>query len=188
MPNSETVFQIGLSFVLKEEGGLSNDPSDSGGLTNHGITNFEYQNWRQRMQWPQKDVSTITSDEVECIYQHDFWNPIQGDNLASDLPRLAVVVFDWSVNHGPSGAIKDLQRCVGAVIDGNCGPNTLAAVRAFVAQPGNSEWVLCRNFDAARKAWYAEDVQAHASQRRFLNGWDNRIAALENFLSNVNFS
>ena len=174
--------------MLKAEGGIVNDKFDSGGLTNHGITDREYQNWRQRMQWPQKDVTTITDNEVEAIYQHDYWNPICGDNLAVDLPKLAIIVFDWSVNHGPHGAIEDLQQCVGASVDGVCGPDTLAHVRAWVAQPGNSEWLLCQKFDAARKAWYAADVQAHASQRRFLNGWDNRVAALESYLANVSFS
>ena len=182
----DQVFDLALAFVLPTEGGVSNDPNDSGGLTNHGITQAEYDSWRKRTLVPLQSVTQITSDEVDAIYRSDYWNPIQGDNLSVDLPKLAIIVLDWSINHGPAGAIQTLQRCVYSVPDGIIGPHTLGAVRSYVLQ--NSEWALCQAFDAARKAWYIQDVAANSSQRRFLTGWENRIVDLEKYLTNINFS
>lgn len=41
------MFAEALPFILKEEGGFVNDPADSGGATNKGITQTTYDTHRK---------------------------------------------------------------------------------------------------------------------------------------------
>lgn len=192
MPNPDDVFRAGLSFVLQQEGGFSNDPADSGGATMHGITQKEYDSYLTRHGATPHSVKTIADLQVANIYREDYAKPIRFDSLVAgvpSLPKLAIALLDWSINHGPSGAIKDVQRCVGlpdSEVDGQMGPMTLEAIRAWVSIHSGDELVV--GFDKARRDWYAADVRANASQRRFLTGWQNRVDDLDKFLASANFA
>ncbi|NBV35020.1 MAG: hypothetical protein EBR81_14820 [Proteobacteria bacterium] len=57
-----------LKFVLSQEGGYSNDPADSGGATNFGITHTEYDKNRIERGLPTQSIRLITAEEVRSIY------------------------------------------------------------------------------------------------------------------------
>ena len=68
--------------------------------------------------------------EVGAIYKNLYWDRISGDNLPSGVD---FAVFDYAVNSGVSRAAKTLQSVVGVAQDGQIGPQTIQATKAYVA-------------------------------------------------------
>lgn len=113
-----------LPFVLKEEGGYSNDAHDSGGMTMEGIIQREYDRYRSAHGQPHQWVKNISPDEMHDIYFGEYWLPHCPDLLAG----LDLTYFDLCVNGGPMRAAVTLQRALGIHDDGQWGPQTSAAV------------------------------------------------------------
>lgn len=77
-----------ISFVLAHEGGYVDDPRDSGGETNWGISKRSY---------PNVDIKNLTRNQAIGIYERDFWMASGSDKL--DWP-LCLIHFNASVNCG----------------------------------------------------------------------------------------
>ena len=87
-------FDKALKFVLKWEGGYSNDPNDPGGETKYGISKRSY---------PELDISKLTLKQVKEIYYQNYWLKAGCD----DLPYpFNIVVFDTAVNMGRRRALE----------------------------------------------------------------------------------
>ena len=103
----KTKFETALEFTLKYEGGYVDHPSDPGGATNHGIT---LRTAKENAVDVDKDGDTEKEDMKKLpletamqIYKAQYWNVIRGD----DYPvGYACSMFDASVNHGPTQALK----------------------------------------------------------------------------------
>jgi lysozyme family protein len=112
-----------LRRVLVHEGGYSNHPSDPGGPTNWGITIHE-----ARAYWKKEatadDVRSMPVDVAKNIYRSKYWDAMCCDNLPAGVDY---AVFDYGVNSGIARAARVLQRLVGASVDGEVGPDTIAA-------------------------------------------------------------
>lgn len=93
------LFKQALQFVLKWEGGYSNNPNDLGGATNKGITQNTYNAWLASKGLAARDVKNITDKEVEEIYYRNYWLKSGCDNMT---PKFAVICFDTAVNMGVS--------------------------------------------------------------------------------------
>lgn len=100
------LFKKALNFVLRWEGGFSNNPHDLGGATNKGITQNTYNAWRKSKGLPPQDVIKITDDEVEKIYFERYWTPAGCSKMSG---KFAVLVFDTVVNMGLSRANEFLK-------------------------------------------------------------------------------
>ena len=153
-----------LGLVLKNEGGFVNDPDDSGGATNKGITIGTLSSYLRR-EATIDDVKNISDEQVESIYKKSYWSKVLGDKLPTGLD---VVVADMAVNAGVSRAAKLLQRAVGAVQDGKIGPNTLKSVEKLVQSHGAD--ALVNKYSKHRENFYNS-----LNQQKFINGWLNRV-------------
>jgi lysozyme family protein len=143
-----------IKVILRNEGGLANDPSDSGGLTKYGISKAAY---------PNVDIRNLTLDDAEAIYKRDYYDPCKIDQITDS--KLALHVFDFAVNAGVGRAIKHLQQVAGVTpADGLIGRITLARV--------NSGDYL-NAFVADRKAYYRKI--AVGKNAKFLPGWLHRV-------------
>jgi lysozyme family protein len=91
-----------ITEVLKSEGGYTNDPSDSGGATNYGITIADYKKYINKNGTPD-DVRNMTVDQAKIIYKNRYWNALACDDLPSGVDY---TVFDYGVNSGISRANK----------------------------------------------------------------------------------
>ena len=162
-----TDFERALAIVLKFEGGFVNDPLDKGGATNKGITQRVYDAFRTKKGLPLRSVELIEDAEVSEIYSTGYWVPIGGDSLSwpSNL-----VLFDCAVNAGPKQSIRLLQGVAGLPVDGQLGPNTLAA-----AKTASVEKLLL-----ARCWFYCDLVRKDSTQQKFLPGWIYRTHQLFN--------
>lgn len=94
-------FEKALKFTLQWEGGYVNNPNDSGGATNKGITQRVYDEYLVNKGLPPFSVRNILQKEVEDIYKELYWNKIGADILD---PKLAIAAFDFAVNSGVTTA------------------------------------------------------------------------------------
>ncbi len=168
-------FDYCLAFVTGPdiEGGLSNHKADRGGLTNHGVTQKTYNEYRKNAGLSPRSVTGITSDEVTAIYRTKYWNVAKCGVMPAPLD---LYVFDAAVNHGPARAVKLLQRALGEDDDGQVGPVTVGALQEEVAAGQLPE--LCRNYLATRQDFYDQIIENDPSQQVFANGWSNRLEHL----------
>ena len=132
-------FSRALRVILKLEGGYSDDSRDSGGKTNHGITekvarSFGYAG----------DMRELPLEVAENIYRSGYWNNCRCDQLPYPL---SLYVFDAAVNQGSDAAKKMLQAALGVKQDGLIGAVTLAA-----AQKAGAE--VCALYMAGRALRY----------------------------------
>ena len=140
----------------EHEGDMSDDPLDPGGLTRYGISHKSY---------PGEDIANLTVERAKELYARDFWGP-SGCDVVPD--KLKYQLFDTGVNTGPKEAVRILQRALGAVVDGELGPNTILRVSSC-----DPQWLL-RRFAAFVIRYYTSlprDEWAHDGA-----GWMNRLA------------
>ena len=158
-------FEECLARVLKHEGGYVNDPLDSGGRTNLGVTQRV---WEEFVGHPvsEADMRALTPQKVAPMYKIKYWNP----SYCAVLPKgLDYVVFDFAVNAGTGRSVKTLQSAIGCVADGVIGPKTMAAING--ANPKD----LIAKFSDARADFYQGIVTRKPDQARFIKGWLNRV-------------
>lgn len=162
-------FRDGLRFVLRWEGGFVDDPADPGGRTNRGVTQKTYDGWRARQGLPRRDVLHIEGQEVEAIYEADYWRTAGCDRLPESL---GLIAFDTAVNMGVRRSIRILQTSLGCAADGRFGPITAAASAG--CDPGPTALTYCR----VREEIYRSLARRNPTLGKFLKGWLNRLNSL----------
>lgn len=161
-------FKIALKQVLIYEGGFVNHPNDPGGPTNKGITLRTYSAFLGR-QASVEELKNITDYQVEQIYKTHYWNVNQCNLLPTPSDLL---VFDASVNHGPSRATKFVQKVIGERETGRVTVDTVKRINAYMTKNGVGPFI-----DAVmdnRELFY----RGLPSFKVFGNGWINRAKDL----------
>lgn len=121
-----------LPFILKYEGGFVNDPADSGGATNKGVT---IATWRSvgydkdgDGDIDVQDLKLISNKDVrDRVLKPHYWDRWKANQIQSQ--KIANILVDWVWASGANG-IKIPQRLLGVAVDGIVGAKTLAAVNA----------------------------------------------------------
>lgn len=90
-------FDKAIEFVLRWEGGYSNDPNDPGGETKFGISKRSY---------PELDINKLTLKKAKEIYYQNYWLKCGCDTLPFPFN---IVVFDTAVNMGRRRAMEFLN-------------------------------------------------------------------------------
>lgn len=183
-----------LPFILKFEGGFVNDPADSGGATNKGVT---IATWRSvgydkdgDGDIDVQDLKLISNKDVrDRVLKPHYWDRWKADQIQSQ--KIANILVDWVWGSGANG-IKIPQRLLGVTVDGIVGAKTLAAVNA--ADP---DVLFDRIYQAREKflhditnqsiASYEKKIKRKATnaelmkhtKKRFIKGWLNRLAAIK---------
>lgn len=168
-----------VNKVIKIEGGYVNDPKDSGGETNWGITiavarAFGYTG-------PMRDM---TRQQAAEIYKARFWDSMRLDDVAAISPQIALELFDSGVNVGTQRAGEWFQTCLNAfnqegswyrdiTVDGRIGPMTIAAFRDYMTRRvrNHGERVMLRALNALQGAFYIDLSQRRQKDERFVYGW-----------------
>jgi uncharacterized protein (TIGR02594 family) len=158
------LFDRALAHVLDMEGGWADDPHDPGGPTNFGITLAAYARHKgvqvtaANAAQLEAELRAIPQATVRRIYHEGYWRPASCPALPASL---ALFHFDAAVNQGVAAAARMLQEAVGATIDGEIGPETLAsAAGAPMAQ------ALARYADIRRRHY-----RSLPTFWRFGKGW-----------------
>lgn len=156
-----------LSDILKQEGGLVDDPADPGGITNFGITVETLTEYYGHPATPEM-VKGLTADVAMQIYQSLYINRPGFGQIQNDTLRWLVV--DTAVNNGRGRTIRWLQAAVNVPEDGIFGEQSLAAVNMY---PKTAYYLLIQT----RIVKYGELVEQNHVLVKFVAGWLKRAAA-----------
>jgi len=147
-----------IDDILKKEGGYVNHPADKGGRTDKGITERDHpEAWKD---------NKVTEEEARDIYLKKYVNG-PGFHQVTDYPLMSQLV-DYGVNSGPAIAIQALQRVLKVNVDGELGPQTLAALAARDPREVNNLLMV------ERLRMFGRIVARNKSQAAFIAGWINR--------------
>jgi len=156
--------EICIPKILKHEGGYVNHPSDPGGATNLGITIGTFRRYI-KPKGTIADLKKLTQAQAVVVYKGQYWDAVHADLLPYGVDYS---VADFAVNSGPSRAARELQRAVGATVDGKIGPQTIAAVRAMPAKD------VIRQINARRLA-FMKRIRGGKLWVTFGRGWQRRV-------------
>lgn len=164
-------FEKAFEEIIGIEGGYVNDPVDPGGETKFGISKRAY---------PHLDIKNLTLEEAKDIYYRDYWNPqyLRLDNISEY--KIALEIFDTSVNMGRSTAAEFFQKSLNAMNrnevnfpdikeDGWIGYVTLSAYDRV------DKFTLLKVLNGYQFMRYVHIIERNPSQERFFNGWMKRV-------------
>ncbi len=172
-----------ISEILRKEGSIyTNNPDDSGGPTRYGITLATLARYRGRATTA-AEVMRLTETEAREIY-HQRYVMEPGFGPILDLSQgICAELVDTAVNAGAARAAEFLQRSLNGLnrqgkdypdirVDGQCGPGTLAALRAYLARRGREgETVLLRALNCLQGEFYIGLAERRPKDETFLYGW-----------------
>lgn len=169
-------FSIAYAITNKNEGGYSDNSSDSGGETLFGVSRNNWPNWPgwkivDEFKGQSKWVSIIESsqqlrDLASQFYKQNFWDVMSLDQINDQ--QICNTVYDFGVNSGTGRSAKYLQESVGVTVDGHIGDHTISAVNSKDAQTVYNE------FNSLRHTFY-EALAEKPEQAQFLHSWLGRL-------------
>jgi lysozyme family protein len=147
-----------IQKTLIHEGGYVDNPADSGGPTNMGITQKDM---------PGVDLKNLTAAQATEYYQQNYWKPLYSqivDQLISEK------IFDMGVLLGVGTATRALQIALGLnTVDGLFGPDTLERVNR--SEPIS----FLAGYKTSLVAHVVKVVADNPKDRVFFAGWVRRI-------------
>ncbi|RGE46120.1 hypothetical protein DZC30_04960 [Comamonas testosteroni] len=182
-----------INDLIAREGGYVNDPKDSGGETNYGITVGT-----ARAYGYTGPMREMTKAIAITIYLKRYWVEPNFHKINDVYPALAECLLDFGVLAGQSTAAKHLQRALNVLnrnqddyqdiaTDGRIGTITINALRAFLAKRGKEGGgVIFGMVCALQSVYLLELAEKRPKDERFEYGWQlNR--ALGEFLGGKPF-
>lgn len=172
-----------VAGVFAIEGGYVDDPNDSGGETNHGITVAV-----AREHGYTGAMASLPKGMAQDIYISRYIKAPKFDQVLMRSPAVGTKLVDIGVNAGPGRAatwfqqsINDLSRAgrdYGQITaDGAVGSRTLAAYRALEQRRGRVKAceLTLKLLDGYQTAHYSRLAQGKANAS-FIVGWlDHRV-------------
>lgn len=155
-----------IPIIKKWEGGYVNDPDDSGGSTNKGVTLATFRTWFGANKTV-NDLKALTDEQWIYIFLNGYWNQCKASEINNQ--SIANIIVDWAWASGPKTAIKKVQSILGTDSDGIVGPKTLAAINN--AEPRQ----LFNKIKAARLQFVETLAEQRPKDKKWLQGWKNRI-------------
>lgn len=156
-------------IIFRWEDGFANDPNDRGGATNMGVT---VATWRQ-VGYDKDGDGDIDADDVRLLTRADalrvlriYWDRWHADSIRNQ--SVANILVDWVWGSGRWGVVIP-QRILGVAQDGIVGVKTIAALNAADQRD------FFNKVFAARKKFFNDIVAKNPSQKKYINGWMNRL-------------
>lgn len=160
-----------IPIILKWEGSQYTEVvNDLGGPTKLGVTLATWKTTGYDKDGDgdidKDDIKLLTIDDFKIVLRKYYWNTWKADLIKSQ--SIANVLVDWVWGSGKWGIIKP-QELVGVKPDGDVGPKTLAAI--------NSEdpYLFFLRLQDARREFIENIIKSNPSQKKFRQGWLNRI-------------
>jgi lysozyme family protein len=160
-----------IEGIIAVEGGYVNDPADSGGETNFGVTIAV-----ARANGYEGTMHDMPKSVAFDIYATQYWDSMFGDQLAGLSEAVAVEVIDTAVNMGTGRAARFLQRSLNVLspgealkVDGQVGPATVGALSLYLRR--RDERTLVKALNCLQGAFYIELAERREKDERFVYGW-----------------
>ena len=113
-----------IKYIQSWEGGYVNDPRDSGGATNKGITIATFKSVFGQDKTV-KDLKNMTQEQWWKVFKTKFWDRYKADQIEDEWLRYLLV--DWLWGSG-KWAITKVQKLLELEADGIVGNKTIAAI------------------------------------------------------------
>lgn len=167
-----------INGVIEIEGGYVDHPSDPGGATKHGITEKV-----ARANGYLGHMRDLPRSTAYAIYHTRYVVGPNFDDVAAIDPKVAEELIDTGVNAGTDRAAKWYQEALNGLnergkaypdikVDGDIGPGTIAAHKAFRARRGKAATaIMLRALDAYQGYHYLTLARDNSKFEDFLNGW-----------------
>lgn len=175
-----------INEIIKVEGGFVDDPNDSGGATNFGITEKVAREYGFV-----NDMRDLPRATAVRIYGDRYWEPLQLSVIELMSEMVAKEIADTGVNMGIVRAAKFLQRSLTVlnnkeklypdlVVDGQLGSQTIRALGDYLAYRGSEgELVLVKMLNCLQGAFYVELAERREKDESFIFGWlKNRVTVI----------
>lgn len=163
-------------FLLKWEGGFSDNPKDRGKATMKGVTLNTFKEYlkKEGRTIPSSVNAQITllknisdSDWTD-IMKRLYWDKWKADEISYQ--SIANILVDWAYNSGVATSIMGFQKLVPTLTtDGIVGSKTIGYIN------NSNELDLFNRILSARKTYYVNLARNNCSQMIFLDGWLNRL-------------
>lgn len=178
LPTGE--FDDFVDFLSDVEGGVSNrsKSEDPGGLTNLGITQDVYDDYRKSKSLKEQSVVKITEEEKNEIAKSQYWDVVRGD----EIPReIAMALADWRFHGGP--AIARLQQHLKIPVTKVMDDETMHALERYIKRNPDKAKYLAQKILSLRQK-YLESLKTKIKGRSIplINknpGWYNRLNDLK---------
>lgn len=169
-------FQKIFDYLLRVEGGYSDDKYDSGGKTKYGIIEVEARKYGYR-----GHMKEMPLEIAKDIYYKKYFKGNRLDEVVND--KISLSICDWIVNSGTWGTKKAQQalniiNSSELVVDGKIGNKTLFALNNV-----NPDKFL-EVYHRLQRNFYISIVRNNPTQQVFLRGWLNRVDRKEKFIKN----
>ena len=169
-------FEKIFDYLLKVEGGYSDDKYDKGGKTKYGIIEEEARKYGYKGYM--RDMPLYIARD---IYNKKYYRKNGLDTLKSD--KIALSICDWIVNSGSWGA-KKAQAALNELgfdlrVDGILGKKSLSALNEV------DETKFLEKYHDLQRRYYRAIVANKPSQKVFLKGWLNRVDRKEKYLKEM---
>lgn len=177
----ELMIQTMIEEILVREGGFVDDPDDSGGATNMGISLKYARGIGLDLDGDGDtdidDILLVTKEKASELFKKDFYYQPKINLLPGDLQAH---VFDISVNHGGPVAIMLFQRALNCFLkledriieDSRFGPKSRKACEKILETSPIKD--INNALVDLRKAFYNRVVTHTPSKRKFYKGWIKR--------------
>lgn len=175
--NVDTKLNQIVEKLIKVEGGYVNNPLDSGGETNWGITVAV-----ARANGYQGQMSLMTRNTALQIYKQEYIIQPRFFDIYQISEKIGYELIDSGVNAGVTLASKWLQRTLNAAnrrqklyedltVDGNIGPKTIACLQKLLHHRTDGvPFVLCC-LNVLQGAHYFEITEKGEKNEEFFYGW-----------------
>jgi lysozyme family protein len=180
-------FEKAWAKTGRAEGGYVNNPKDSGGPTNHGISEQV-----ARAHGYLGDMRDLPRDRALEIAKEQYWDIMRLDEVATLSGPVAEEMFDSGFLCGQATVVIWLQRLLNVAnrqafdypevkADGLMGKLSIASMRAFLKKRGsNGEVVLFNSLNGLQSAFLTELAERRQKDEEFWFGWQlNRIDFLK---------
>lgn len=169
-------FERIFDYLLRVEGGYTDDKNDKGGKTKYGIIEEE-----ARRDGYKGHMRDMTLSIARDIYNKKYYHKNGLDTLKSD--KIALSVCDFIVNSGNWGA-KKAQAALNELgfdlrVDGILGEKSLEALNKV------DENKFLEKYHDLQRRYYRVLAANKPSQKKFLTGWLNRVDRKEKYLKEM---
>jgi lysozyme family protein len=180
------------SITMHHEGGYCNDPDDVGGETYKGVSrvyNPDWDGWfivdahKNDDTFPKVlEFDELLQKSVKKVYKQRYFDPYIGDEMPK---RLALEMFDTSVNMGVGRAVKFMQIGLNVlnrnqklypdmVEDGDYGKTTHTNLYKYL--DNDSELLLVKIINVLQGQHYINYMKKSPKQEKYARGWFNRVS------------
>ena len=167
-------FEKIFDYLLKVEGGYSNDKNDKGGKTKYGIIEEEARDFGYK-----GDMQDLTKDFAKSIYLKKYYLGNKLDKVINN--KVALSVCDWAVNSGKNG-IKNAQIAINQLTNANLDADGIIGNKTLEALNAADPEKFLEVYHNLQRIYYRAKVADDKTQERFLAGWLNRVQKKEEYL------